>query len=102
MPVQTQTSISCALLRLESYLHFARHWAEIGADIIGGCCGISPDHISLLAKELKDLPPINTPNLAKAQPKHRTCLEPRLAAAPFPVGGDSYVLAKGTEIMNSR
>lgn len=45
----------------ESYLHFARHWAEIGADIIGGCCGISPDHISLLAKELKDPPPINTP-----------------------------------------
>ena len=45
----------------ESYLHFARHWAEIGADIIGGCCGISPDHIRLLAKELKDPPPINTP-----------------------------------------
>ena len=45
----------------ENYLHFARHWAEIGADIIGGCCGVSPDHISLLAKALKDPPPINAP-----------------------------------------
>ena len=45
----------------ENYLHFARHWAEIGADIIGGCCGVAPDHISLLAKALKDPPPINAP-----------------------------------------
>jgi homocysteine S-methyltransferase len=45
----------------ENYLHFARHWAEIGADIIGGCCGVSPDHISLLAKALKDPPPLSAP-----------------------------------------
>ena len=45
----------------ESYLHFAKHWADIGADIIGGCCGISPTHINLLAQELKDMPPVTTP-----------------------------------------
>ena len=45
----------------ESYLHFAKHWADIGADIIGGCCGISPTHINLLAQELKDVPSVTTP-----------------------------------------
>ncbi|MCK6265842.1 homocysteine S-methyltransferase family protein [Vibrio sp. ZSDE26] len=30
------------------YLEFAKQWLESGASIIGGCCGIHPEHISEL------------------------------------------------------
>ncbi|EPL07043.1 putative homocysteine S-methyltransferase [Pseudomonas sp. CF161] len=32
----------------ESYLHWARTWVEAGASIVGGCCGIGPEHIAAL------------------------------------------------------
>lgn len=37
----------------EVYLNFAKLWVNAGATIIGGCCGITPNHINLLAKNLK-------------------------------------------------
>lgn len=33
----------------ESYFEFAKEWKDLGATIIGGCCGIGPDHIKKLA-----------------------------------------------------
>lgn len=33
----------------DRYSDFAQHWHEEGADIIGGCCGIGPEHIAALA-----------------------------------------------------
>ena len=30
-------------------LDWARRWREAGADIIGGCCGVGPEHIAALA-----------------------------------------------------
>jgi len=36
----------------QDYLVFAQEWKQLGATMIGGCCGIGPDHISLL-KHLK-------------------------------------------------
>lgn len=30
------------------YAEAAQGWADAGADIIGGCCGVSPDHIAAL------------------------------------------------------
>jgi S-methylmethionine-dependent homocysteine/selenocysteine methylase len=30
------------------YAQFAKAWAQHGADIIGGCCGIGPEHIAAL------------------------------------------------------
>ncbi len=36
----------------EGYLVFARDWAARGAAIIGGCCGIGPEHIAALRSEL--------------------------------------------------
>ncbi len=36
----------------EDYLTEARRWVEAGAQLIGGCCGIGPDHIRLLKQEL--------------------------------------------------
>ncbi|MEL0133085.1 MAG: homocysteine S-methyltransferase family protein, partial [Rhodobiaceae bacterium] len=48
----------------EAYLRFAREWVDSGADIIGGCCGITPDHIRTLAKTLKAPPPVAAPDYA--------------------------------------
>ncbi|MDF5462781.1 homocysteine S-methyltransferase family protein, partial [Vibrio parahaemolyticus] len=31
------------------YLEYAKKWHAQGASIIGGCCGIEPRHIKLLA-----------------------------------------------------
>jgi S-methylmethionine-dependent homocysteine/selenocysteine methylase len=35
------------------YLAWGQKWVDSGATIIGGCCGIGPDHISALARGLK-------------------------------------------------
>jgi homocysteine S-methyltransferase len=29
----------------QAYADFAQRWALSGAQMIGGCCGISPDHL---------------------------------------------------------
>jgi S-methylmethionine-dependent homocysteine/selenocysteine methylase len=36
----------------DSYLAFARRWVGAGASIVGGCCGIGPEHIAALAAAL--------------------------------------------------
>ena len=35
------------------YLAWAQTWVASGASIVGGCCGIGPDHIATLARGLK-------------------------------------------------
>jgi S-methylmethionine-dependent homocysteine/selenocysteine methylase len=37
----------------EKYLEEARRWVEMGARVIGGCCGTTPDHIAALARGLR-------------------------------------------------
>jgi len=37
----------------EGYLAFARDWRARGASIIGGCCGIGPEHIAALRDGLR-------------------------------------------------
>ena len=32
----------------DNYARFAREWTRLGADIVGGCCGIGPKHIAAL------------------------------------------------------
>ena len=34
------------------YLNWAQQWQQEGATLIGGCCGIGPDHITLLSEKL--------------------------------------------------
>lgn len=36
----------------QGYLAFARDWQKRGADIIGGCCGIGPEHIAAIKAAL--------------------------------------------------
>lgn len=35
-----------------SYLNWARQWVQEGATLIGGCCGIGPEHIAVLSENL--------------------------------------------------
>jgi S-methylmethionine-dependent homocysteine/selenocysteine methylase len=35
------------------YLQWAADWQERGASHLGGCCGIGPEHIAVLAKQLR-------------------------------------------------
>ena len=34
----------------DRYVEFARQWAALGAELIGGCCGIGPEHIDALRR----------------------------------------------------
>ena len=36
----------------QAYLEHARRWVPTGAQVIGGCCGIGPEHISLIRQAL--------------------------------------------------
>ena len=36
----------------ELYLEYAQRWKRLGATIIGGCCGIGPEHISALSRDM--------------------------------------------------
>ena len=41
-----------------AYLAEAERWVAAGVQVIGGCCGIGPDHIRLLAERLpRSVPP---------------------------------------------
>jgi homocysteine S-methyltransferase len=36
----------------QEYLHCARRWRDMGALVIGGCCGTTPDHIKVIRERL--------------------------------------------------
>jgi S-methylmethionine-dependent homocysteine/selenocysteine methylase len=58
-PQRTDATANAGLSELRdevdpaAYLAFARDWAAAGATIIGGCCGIGPEHIAALAAGLR-------------------------------------------------
>lgn len=37
-----------------AYLGFAKQWQQAGASLVGGCCGIGPEHIAELSQFLKN------------------------------------------------
>ena len=43
-------------LKADVYLERAREWHQNGATILGGCCGIGPEHIAALAKAFSSSP----------------------------------------------
>jgi len=57
-PVSTEAKANSTLLEIrrdlgpESYLHWSRSWVTAGASIVGGCCGIGPEHIAQLHSHL--------------------------------------------------
>jgi 5-methyltetrahydrofolate--homocysteine methyltransferase len=71
----------------ESLAPQLREWAELGwLNIVGGCCGTTPAHISLLAKAVEGLPPRAIPK----QPKRTQLsgLEPFAFTESFTVVGE--------------
>lgn len=58
-PVREDTQANDTLLDIradlgpEAYLRWAQRWVEEGATIIGGCCGIGPEHIARLNDHLQ-------------------------------------------------
>lgn len=50
-----------------AYAEAAREWLAAGADIIGGCCGTTPDHIAWLAARTQGKPP-GLPGMAPNKP----------------------------------
>ena len=47
--------------------HFLEEWAESGlVNIVGGCCGTTPEHIACVAKGVAGLPPRPVPERATA------------------------------------
>jgi 5-methyltetrahydrofolate--homocysteine methyltransferase len=46
--------------------HYLEEWAKEGwVNIVGGCCGTTPDHIRHIAQEVKNIPPRQLPILEK-------------------------------------
>lgn len=39
----------------DSYLGWIRRWVELGAALVGGCCGIGPEHIARIRTALPEL-----------------------------------------------
>lgn len=48
----------------EQTANFVKDFAESGfVNIVGGCCGTTPDHINAIYRTLKDIPPRKRPNI---------------------------------------
>jgi 5-methyltetrahydrofolate--homocysteine methyltransferase len=60
----------------EEVASFAPKFVEGGANIIGGCCGTTPDYIRILARTVKRMPPISrpTPDLLKISSRTKMTL----------------------------
>lgn len=44
-----------------------REWAEAGfLNIVGGCCGTTPEHIAAMSRAVAGLPPRQLPEIAVA------------------------------------
>ena len=52
-----ETAPSTPALSPDTFALFAREAAALGARIVGGCCGTSPEHIRALAEAVRGLPP---------------------------------------------
>jgi methionine synthase I (cobalamin-dependent)/5,10-methylenetetrahydrofolate reductase len=67
------------------FAQFAREAAALGANIIGGCCGTTPEHIGAIAEAVRDLHPAaaRPPHpaavavLEKPEPKREVSYEPQ-------------------------
>mmetsp|Transcript_5232 Transcript_5232/g.8378 ORF Transcript_5232/g.8378 Transcript_5232/m.8378 type:complete len:214 (+) Transcript_5232:801-1442(+) len=65
---QSHSDTYCDRLTPEEYAKLALDWAEQGATIIGGCCGIFPEHIAAVNLRLKQGNLGSEPSAAKGMP----------------------------------
>jgi homocysteine S-methyltransferase len=60
----------------------ALRFADLGARIIGGCCGTTPEHIAAIAQALSGYVPAAPPHAAAPQAHEPVVVRPSPAAAP--------------------
>src|SRR5258707_4588509 len=78
----------------ESLAPQLKEWAELGwLNIVGGCCGTTPEHIAALAKLVRDLPPRKLP-----EKKIQTRLS---GLEPYQFGPTFTVIGERTNITGS-
>jgi len=78
----------------ESLAPQLKEWAELGwLNIVGGCCGTTPEHIAALAKLVRDLPPRKLP-----EKKIQTRLS---GLEPYQFGSTFTVIGERTNITGS-
>jgi S-methylmethionine-dependent homocysteine/selenocysteine methylase len=41
----------------EAYAAYTHEWISLGATIVGGCCGIGPEHIAAIDRDFEVVPP---------------------------------------------
>ncbi len=59
------------VISASDYLAHARRWLDRGVRVIGGCCGIGPDHIRALASVLEKRPDATGENDSRRAPENR-------------------------------
>jgi len=65
------------------FAKFAREFAKIGANIVGGCCGTTPHHIAAMAPEvIRQKPRVRRP--PRSPVSHATAVDARQPAQPQP------------------
>lgn len=67
----------------EEFLGFAEQFFKKGASILGGCCGTTPEHIRLIAKNFKGRKPISKKGTKFFFAASRTKLVPAGTGFPF-------------------
>lgn len=72
----------------EEVAAFAPRFVEAGANIIGGCCGTTPDYIRLLARMVKGMPPISRPAPSLLKISSRTRMTLVGPGVPFLIVGE--------------
>ena len=72
----------------EEMVAYAPAFVKAGANIIGGCCGTTPDYIRLLSKRLKDVTPVARSRSPLTRIASRNRVLPIGAGAPFVLIGE--------------
>jgi homocysteine S-methyltransferase len=106
---------------------YARRFIEVGARLVGGCCGTTPDHIRAIKAAVRSLRPQPTRTMVEVAPRQVRAAEPipaekrsrlaeKLARGEFPVlveilppkgsdptkevEGAQYLLTQGLDVVN--
>ena len=58
---KARKSLICFAAKANSNLSVLKHMAKLGASVLGGCCGTTPDHIKHIADEVAKFAPRKLP-----------------------------------------
>ena len=58
--------LAASAVLLSLLLLTATYHSQLGVQVVGGCCGTTPDHVRAIAQKLRNIPPREIPRLAPA------------------------------------